>query len=166
MKSKILNLTKGLMVTFLWSFSILMFAQNITVEGTVTDNNGEALIGVTVQVQGTTIGTITDMEGNYTLPNVPPNGTLIVSYIGMQSQTVAVAGRNNINITLMEDLQALEEVIVIGYGTAKRKDFTGSVSSVKLEDSPVALMSNMNALESIKGNVPGLDIGVTNSAGG
>ncbi|MDD3189822.1 MAG: carboxypeptidase-like regulatory domain-containing protein, partial [Fermentimonas sp.] len=74
MKSKILNLTKGLMVTFLWSFSILMFAQNITVEGTVTDNNGEALIGVTVQVQGTTIGTITDMEGNYTLPNVPPNG--------------------------------------------------------------------------------------------
>lgn len=166
MKSKIFNLTKGLMVTFLWSFSILMFAQNITVEGTVTDNNGEALIGVTVQVQGTTIGTITDMEGNYTLPNVPPNGTLIVSYIGMQSQTVAVAGRNNINITLMEDLQALEEVIVIGYGTAKRKDFTGSVSSVKLEDSPVALMSNMNALESIKGNVPGLDIGVTNSAGG
>lgn len=166
MKSKILNLTKGLMVTFLWLSSILMFAQNMTVKGTVTDNYGEALVGVTVQVQGTTNGTVTDIGGNYSITNVPPNGTLIVSYIGMQSQTVAVAGRSNINITLIEELQSLDELIVIGYGTAKRKDFTGSVSSVKLEDSPVALMPNMNALESIKGNVPGLDIGATNSAGG
>ena len=92
MKSKILNLTKGLMVTFLWLFSILMFAQNMTVKGTVTDNYGEALVGVTVQVQGTTNGTVTDIGGNYSITNVPPNGTLIVSYIGMQSQTVAVAG--------------------------------------------------------------------------
>lgn len=166
MKSKILNLSKGMMVALLWSFSMLIFAQSITINGTVTDNYGESLIGVAVQVEGTTNGTITDIEGNYSIANVPANGTLIVTYIGMQSQTIAVDGRTNINITLMEDLLTLEEVIVIGYGTAKRKDFTGSVSSVKLEDSPVALMSNMNALESIKGNVPGLDIGATNSAGG
>lgn len=166
MKRKILNLTRGILVALLWSFSVCMLAQNITVRGTVSDNSGEVLIGVTVQIQGTTIGTITDIDGNFTLSNIPSDARLEVSYIGMQTQIIEVAGRNNIQITLREDLQALEEIIVIGYGTAKRKDFTGSVSSVKLEDSPVALASNLNALESIKGNVPGLDIGATNTAGG
>ncbi|SDZ92485.1 TonB-linked outer membrane protein, SusC/RagA family [Porphyromonadaceae bacterium KH3R12] len=166
MKRKIVNLTKGILIALSWSFSLCMLAQNITVRGTVTDNAGEALIGVTVQVQGTTIGTVTDIEGNFILPNVPSDATIEVSYIGMQTQIIEVAGRNNIQITLREDLQALEEIIVIGYGTAKRKDFTGSVSSVKLENSPIALTSNLNALESIKGNVSGLDIGATNSAGG
>lgn len=67
---------------------------------------------------------------------------------------------------MREDTETLDEVIVIGYGTTKRKDFTGSVSSVKLENSPIALSPNLNALESLKGNVSGLDIGATNSAGG
>ena len=76
-------------------------------------------------------------------------------------------GKNNtLDVLLKEDTETLDEVIVIGYGTTKRKDFTGSVSSVKLENSPIALSPNLNALESLKGNVSGLDIGATNSAGG
>jgi TonB-linked SusC/RagA family outer membrane protein len=166
MKRKILNLTKGILIALSWLFSVCMLAQNITVNGTVTDGSGEALIGATVLVQGTTIGTVTDIDGNFSLPNVPSDAILEVSYIGMQTQKIEVAGRNNIQITLREDLQALEEIIVIGYGTAKRKDFTGSVSSVRLENSPIALVPNLNALEAIKGNVSGLDIGATNAAGG
>lgn len=90
----------------------------------------------------------------------------ILGYIGFANQEIRVGNQNNLSITLKEDAEALDEVIVIGYGTTKRKDFTGSVSSVKLENSPIALSPNLNALESLKGNVSGLDIGATNSAGG
>lgn len=119
-----------------------------------------------MQVQGTTIGTITDIDGEFVLQNIQSNSILEVSYVGMLPQTVALNGNTTVKIILQEDTEILDEIIVIGYGTAKRKDFTGSVSSVKLENSPVALTSNLNALEAIKGNVSGLDIGATNSAGG
>ncbi|MDR0845274.1 MAG: SusC/RagA family TonB-linked outer membrane protein, partial [Tannerella sp.] len=98
--------------------------------------------------------------------DVPDNAVLQVSYVGYVTQEIPVGSQTSLNITLSENLQALSEVIVIGYGTAKRQDFTGSVSSVRLEDSPIALASNLNALEAIKGNVAGLDIGATNEAGG
>ena len=88
------------------------------------------------------------------------------SFIGYISQEITVGTQKVINVQLREDAQALDEVVVIGYGTVKRKDFTGSVSSIKLENSPIALSPNLNALESLKGNVSGLDIGATNSAGG
>lgn len=166
MKKGSSSLVQGILSIALWVSSLCTFAQNVTVRGTVTDNSGETLIGVTVQVQGTTIGTITDADGNFTLLNVPPNAALEISYVGMISQTVPLNGRSPINIALQEDTEVLEEVVVIGYGTIKREDFTGSVSSVKLENSPIALQSNLNALEAIKGNVPGLDIGATNEAGG
>ena len=89
-----------------------------------------------------------------------------ISYIGYLPEEVKVGSKSQFSVQLKEDTQALDEVIVIGYGTAKRKDFTGSVASVKLENSPIALATNLNALESLKGNVSGLDIGFTNSAGG
>ena len=94
------------------------------------------------------------------------NSILVVSYIGYITQEIPVGKNNTLDVLLREDTETLDEVIVIGYGTTKRKDFTGSVSSVKLENSPIALSPNLNALESLKGNVSGLDIGATNSAGG
>ena len=166
MKRKVLNLMKVTIFVLAWLVCLYGSAQEITVRGNVSDANGDPLIGATIQIKGRTIGTITDMDGRFVLQNVPSNSALEVSYLGMLTQTVALEGRSTINIVLQEDLELLDEIIVIGYGTAKRKDFTGSVSSVKLEDSPVALASNLNALEAIKGNVSGLDIGATNSAGG
>lgn len=135
------------------------------IKGKILDTNKEPIIGANVVEKGTTNGTITDLDGNFVL-TISENSRLMVSYIGFSNQEVFVGNESNITIELREDLQALDEVIVIGYGTTKRKDFTGSVSSVRLEDSPVALSPNLNALEAIKGNVSGLDIGSTNKAGG
>ena len=135
------------------------------ITGTVLDKDGEPVIGANVVEKGTTNGTITGIDGTFSL-SVPENSTLNISYIGYLPEEVKVGSQSQLFIRLKEDTQALDEVIVIGYGTAKRKDFTGSVASVKLENSPIALATNLNALESLKGNVSGLDIGFTNSAGG
>ncbi len=136
-----------------------------TITGRITDQNGEPVIGANVVEMGTTNGTVTDMEGGYSL-NVGTGAILLVSYIGYISQEVNIGNQNTYDVTLCEDFEVLDEVIVIGYGTTKRKDFTGSVTSFKLESSPISLSSNMNALETLKGNVAGLDIGATNTAGG
>ncbi|MDR1454308.1 MAG: TonB-dependent receptor [Tannerella sp.] len=150
---------------FFLSGSLAGFAQG-RVSGTVTDaGSGEPVIGANVVEKGTTNGTGTDAEGKFTL-TVGNSAVLQVSYIGYLAQEVTVGNRTVLNVMLAEDTQALDEVIIIGYGTAKRQDFTGSVASVRMEDSPLALTSNLNALEALKGNVAGLDIGTTNSAGG
>lgn len=140
--------------------------QNIRkITGIIKDQNGEPIIGANIVEKGTMNGTITDMNGQYSL-EVGANSILVVSYIGYVTQEKPVGNTNTLDVLLKEDTETLDEVIVIGYGTTKRKDFTGSVSSVKLENSPIALSPNLNALESLKGNVSGLDIGATNSAGG
>ena len=108
-----------------------MFAQNLTVTGVVTEKaTGYPAIGVSVLVKGTTNGTITSMDGDYTLSNVPKNATLVFSYVGMTTQEIAVKGQKTIDVILADDAQALEEVVVIGYGTAKMKDLTGSFATV------------------------------------
>ncbi len=135
------------------------------ITGIIKDQSGEPVIGANIVEKGTTNGTITDMDGQYSL-EVGSNSILVVSYIGYITQEIQVGKNNTLDVLLREDTETLDEVIVIGYGTTKRKDFTGSVSSVKLENSPIALSPNLNALESLKGNVSGLDIGATNSAGG
>ncbi len=140
-------------------------SQSRKISGTVKDQNGESVIGANVSVKGTTIGTITDIDGNFIL-EVPDNVVIQISYIGYITQEISLGNKEHLDILLKEDLQSLDEIVVIGYGTAKRKDFTGSVSSVKLENSPISLATNTNALESLKGNVTGLDIGATNTAGG
>lgn len=136
------------------------------ITGTVTDATGNPLPGVNVVIKGTTIGTITDMNGKYSLSNVPPDAILVFSFVGMKNQEVAVAGNTIIDITMQEESIGIEEVVAIGYGTAKRSEYVGSVSSVKMENSPIELSPNLNVLESLKGNVSGLNIGATNSAGG
>lgn len=102
-------LWKRLLPFALWALSLMTFAQNITVKGTVTDELGEPLIGVTVQIQGTGIGTTTGADGDYSLANVPRNGKLEISYVGMKTQIIDVNGRTTINITLQEDSEILDE---------------------------------------------------------
>lgn len=145
-----------MVVTLLWSLSVGMFAQNITVKGKVTDNSGEVLIGVTVQVQGTSIGTVTDIDGIFTLPNVPTNATLEVSYVGMQTQIINVAGRASINVTLKEDTEVLDEIVIVSYGTQKKRNVTGAIQTVggdNLTDLPVGQIG-----QKLQGKVAGVQI--------
>ena len=101
------------------------------VKGQVVDATGEPLIGVNITVIGGTEGTITDIDGKYQIPGVPANATLIFSYIGMKEQEVALNGRSTVNLMMEEDSQLIEEVVVVGYGSAKKRDLTGSIVTVK-----------------------------------
>ena len=105
----------------------------ITVAGCVKDAAGDFLIGATVQVKGISGGTITDIDGNYIVKDVPRTATLVFSYVGMQNKEVPVNGKSTINVTLLDDALQLEQVVVIGYGSVKKSDVTGSVTSVKTE---------------------------------
>ena len=125
------------------------------VTGTVKDQYGEAIIGANVIVKGTTLGTITDIDGNYTL-DVPSGASLQVSYIGYLTQDVATAGKNNIDINLIEDTQKLEEVVVVGYGTQRKGELTSSISSVKSED--FIQGSVQDAAQLLQGKVAGLGV--------
>lgn len=140
--------------------------QKKSITGKVTDQNGLSLVGVTVLIKGTTRAVVTDKNGSYSIQLNENDQALVYSFIGMKKQEVAIDGRSIINLVLETESSTLDEIIVIGYGTAKRKDYSGSVSSVKMENSPVSLLPNLNALESLKGNVSGLNIGATNTAGG
>jgi len=135
--------------------------QTISIKGTVTDSNGEVVIGASVLEKGTTNnGTITDVEGNFSL-KVKPNATLIVSYIGFQKQEVAVAGNTTLNIVLKDNAEVLQEVVVVGYGTVKKSDLTGSVSSVKAN--AISRQPVTNIAQSLQGLVPG--VSVTSNSG-
>lgn len=147
---------RRLLFAFLWITSLGLFAQSVTIKGTVTDVNGEPLIGVTVQVQGTSAGTVTDIDGNYLLSNVPAGGSIVVSYVGMQPQTIPVQGRSTINVTLSEDTELLDEVVVVGYGTMRKSDVTGSIAVAKAED--ILKNSSFNALDGLKGKASGVNI--------
>lgn len=152
-------LKRGVLILMLLFSSFAMFAQNITVTGTVTDNAfREPVIGATIVVDGNaTHGTATDIDGNFTLTNVAPNATLIVSYVGMQSQTIAVNGRTRIDITLMDDTEILEEVVVTGYGgTQLRSKTTNSIAKVKSEALSVGIFSN--PAQALSGAVSGLRV--------
>ncbi|MDR1555827.1 MAG: TonB-dependent receptor [Tannerellaceae bacterium] len=147
-------------------YSALGYAQNnVRVSGTVTDNNGEPLIGVSIVVKSTiATGTITDTDGKFSLPNVPPDAVLVVSYIGYVTREVPVNGQSVLNISLAEDVRALEEVVVVGYGTQKKSDVTGSVTSVpkdRFSKLPVA-----NVLQAIQGVAAGVNITQASSVPG
>ena len=94
--------------------------QNKTVDGKVTNANSEAIPGATIAVKGTSMGTITDMDGNYSISNIPDDAILIISFVGMKTQEVPVKGKNSINIVLLEEAIGIEEVVAIGYGTVKK----------------------------------------------
>lgn len=108
---------------------IWAFSQNVTVKGVVKDSTGEPVIGASVVQKGTGNGIITDIDGNFTL-NVPSNSTIVISFVGYKAQEIPVSGKTQINVTMKEDTEMLDEVVVVGYGQMKRSDLTGSVVSV------------------------------------
>ena len=146
-------------------FAVVSMAQNkITVSGVVTDKTGETVIGASVRVKGQeNMGTITDIDGKYQIPGVPANATLIFSYIGMKEQEVALNGRSTVNLMMEEDSQLIEEVVVVGYGSAKKRDLTGSIVTVKAAE--IASKPSTNPLASIQGKVAGVQVINTGRAG-
>ncbi len=143
-------LTGLFLLSMLCSFSLM--AQNRTIRGTILDEVKEPVIGANVQVKGTTIGTITDLNGAFTL-EAPQSGFLVISYIGYKTQEVAL-GQSSYSITLQEDAETLDEVFVIGYGTQRKESVTGSVASVKgdeLRDIP-----SPNISQALQGRVAGV----------
>lgn len=142
----------------LWSM-----AQTISVHGTVKDETGEPIIGASVLETGTTNGSITDIDGNFSL-KVSSQSKLTVSFIGYQTQVVSVSGKNQINVILKDDVTVLDEVVVVGYGTVKKSDVTGSISTVNeraLKQVPVS-----NVSQSMQGRIAGVQIRQTSTRPG
>jgi len=136
--------------------STQIHAQNTTVTGTVTDNSGP-VIGASVIVEGTTNGSITNLDGKYILSNVPKEATLIFSYIGYQTLKIAVSGKKIVNAKLTEDNQMLQEVIVVGYGIQRKSDLTGSVASVKTTDALKSTPTG-NISDALQGRMAGVSV--------
>ena len=153
------QIKRATMALLLSVFCFVAYAQK-SVTGTVKDATGEPMIGVSILVDGTTIGAVTDFDGNFTIKDVPENGVLKISYIGYKDQKIAVAGKSSFNVTMQEDAAALDEIVVVGYGTMKKKDLTGSVSSVKTDD--LQKVAGANALSAMQAKVPGVDLQQTN----
>ena len=136
--------------------SFVALAQNAQVTGTVVDQSGVAVVGATVMVDGTTTGTTTDVNGDFSI-NAPRNGKLVISFIGYVDQTIEIAGKTNIKVTLVEDALAIESVQVIGYGSGNKVGaITGSISRVDgdlLKDKPT-----VNVADALQGKVAGLQV--------
>ena len=135
---------------------VMAVQQGKKVTGVVVDGTGEPVIGANVVVKGTTNGTITDFDGNYTIEGVPADGVLVISYIGYLSQEIPVGNQSAINVTLKEDTQTLDEVVVVGYGTMRKSDVTGSISTAKGEEMLKA--QNFSALDNLRGKAAGVNI--------
>ena len=136
--------------------SAMVVQQGKKVTGVVVDASGEPVIGANVVVKGTTNGTITDFDGNYTIEGVSASDVLVFSYIGYLSQEITVGNQAAINVTLSEDSQALEEVVVVGYGVMRKSDVTGSIGVAKGDE--LTKNQNFSALDNLRGKVSGVNI--------
>ena len=149
--------TLFLLFMILFSLPLTVLAQGTkTVKGTVVDQNNEPIIGATVVVKGSTIGAATDLDGNYVLNGVPEDATLVFNYLGMLPQEISAAGQSVINVKLREDAQLLEEVVVIGYGSAKAKDLTAPIDVVKEKE--LINVPTSSPMAALQGKVPGVNI--------
>ncbi len=149
-------------LTLLFIGVVSAYAQQSAVIGKVLENNGEPMIGVTVQLKGASTGTITDIDGRFSI-QASKGGTLVVSYIGYKTQEVLLSGQSNLTVVLSEDTEMLEEVVVIGYGTVRKKDLTGSVSQIR----PDALANEApKTVQDVLRGTAGLNVGFSNSAKG
>ena len=128
-----LTFLKKVMMSLIISMSCLAVYAQTTVSGTVTDDTGEPLIGVSIMVKGTTNGSITDFDGNFALSNVSAKDVLVFSYIGYGTKEITIGNQKVLKVVMSEDTKALDEVVVVGYGQMKKNDLTGSVSSVDNE---------------------------------
>jgi len=174
MKTSLLSSALSRLLTRESFFLVIIFLLNLTnvvqalpirdVTGKVTDEKGEPLPGVTVLVKGTTIGTATDAEGNFAIATPEESGTLVFSFIGFLTKEVAIGNATNLRVTLATDAKALEEVVVIGYGEVKKRDLTGSVVSIKGEETTKVPVTTVT--EALQGKVPGADITRSNGYAG
>lgn len=140
-----------------------IYAQDVEVKGTVTDQAGEPVVGASIIVEGTTNGTSSDVDGAYSL-KVPSNATLTVSSIGFQDQKIQVNGRTQIDIVMREDSQSLDGVIVVAFGTAKKDAYTGSATVIKSDD--IAKSQQSNVAQTLAGKVAGVQIANTSGQPG
>lgn len=131
--------------------------QQVVVKGTVTDQQGLPIIGATVFIKGTSIGSNTDVSGNYSLARVPQNATVVFSFIGMTSQEILFTGQTRIDVVMKESISTLEDVVVIGYATVKKPDVTGSVGIVPVKDMAKATAVASFA-EAMAGRVAGVQV--------
>ena len=155
---------RQILITCLLLLAICGYAQQITVSGVVTSNSDKLpLIGTTVQVKGTTTGTITGLDGDYMLANVPSNAVLVFSTIGFETVEIPVNGRTTINLVMKEATELLDEVVVIGYGAVKKGDLTSSIAAVKGED--LKSLNTGNAMNSLQGKISGVQISSSGSPG-
>src|SRR5690606_12469069 len=145
-----------LLISFLLVQGMIFAQDNITVSGTVTDDQGQPLPGASVILQGSTTGVQTDFDGNYTLDGLPANGVLVFSYIGFVTQEIPIGNRTAIDVGLQEDLQQLDEVVVVGYGTQRKADLTGSIVTVDAEQ--IERTPSANPVQSLQGQVAGVQI--------
>jgi TonB-dependent starch-binding outer membrane protein SusC len=159
------NLTK-LLVFFVsvLVLSITAQAQEMTVSGTVSSPEEGTLPGVNVLVKGTTTGTVTDIEGNYSISVPSGQGSLVFSSIGYTTEEVPVNGRSTINLEMLPDIQSLSEVVVVGYGTQKRADVTGAVSSIDAED--INNIVTGNPTQALQGRSAGVRVEVNGGSPG
>lgn len=157
------QLKRASMALTLSSVCFLAFAQK-TIQGTVKDANGDPMIGVTITDQNGKAGGITDLDGKFTIQNADPNTVLTFSYIGCKPKKVKVGSQKTWNIVLEDDNAALDEVVVVGYGTMRKRDVTGSIASVNSEK--IAARGTTNLAESLQGSVPGVNITQSGSRAG
>lgn len=157
------QLKRASMALTLSSVCFLAFAQK-TIQGTVKDANGDPMIGVTITDQNGKAGGITDLDGKFTIQNADPNAVLTFSYIGCKPKKVKVGSQKTWNIVLEDDNEALDEVVVVGYGTMRKRDVTGSIASVNSEK--IAARGTTNLAESLQGSVPGVNITQSGSRAG
>jgi|FLOH01.1.fsa_nt_gi TonB-dependent starch-binding outer membrane protein SusC len=151
------NYMKSLLLSFFLCFAgISIYAQNYEIKGTVSDASGTPLPGVSIVVKNTTKGSSTDFDGKFTLSNIQKGETLVVSFIGYTTKEIAVSNSDYLNITLNEDTQSLEEVVVVGYGTQKKSVVTGAISSVKAKD--IENIPNGRIEQTLQGRVSGVTI--------
>src|SRR5574344_10041 len=156
--------TKFLFLLMLCMCAVTAFGQGHKITGTVVSaTDSESFIGVSVVVKGTTNGVITDLNGEFTI-TAPANSTLVFSYVGYKTKEVKVNGQTKLNVSLDEDSQMLDAIVVVGYGTAKKSDLTGAVVSANIKDFEKS--PNTNLMQSLQGTVPGLNIGQITNAGG
>ena len=158
------NSASLLVILFFSLISMLGQAQNKSVTGIVRDVSGTPLSGVSVSVSGTKSGTMTDASGKFVL-KIPENALLVFSYTSYETKVVPVKGKVNLDVKMIQEASSLNEVVVIGYGTQKKKDLTGAVRKINIEESPVSTIANISPLQAIQGT-PGVNIGAVGVAGG
>lgn len=156
-----------MVLSFVWALILMiapaLAAQSLTVSGTVRDTSGEAMTGASVSVKGhQQIGTATDIDGTYRLANVPSDGTLVFSFVGFQAVEVPVQGRTAIDVTMHEDTELLDEVVVVGYGTISRREVSSSIVQVNKSDFMEGAVNN--PMEMLTGKVAGLNVSSTAAA--